>query len=289
MKKELTGLDIINIVIKKRNIFFITGLVSLIVSAAVALLLPVYYKSTSIVYPYNPEAYDPRNMSNAINPYGSPMDGDRIMAVAESRDVQLYIIEKYHMMDRYKIDKSDKLSKVYALEKFSENLVVKENSLSAIEITFYDQDPDTAALIVNDIVSKVDEINKKPLLEISQKIFTTSQKLIQEKYKGIDSIQDIIELIDFKNNFTRSEIISSELLHAIIELNTAQKNLDLIKQNFTTMNIIEKAEPVFKKAKPQRTLIVIGSIVATFFITFMILLIIELIQSSGYEKNGMEQ
>ena len=254
-----------------------------------AFLLPVYYKSTSIIYPYNPEAYDPRNVQNAVNPYGSPMDGDRIMAVAESRDVKLYIIEKYNLMDRYRIDSLDRLSKVNVLEKFSDNLVVKENSLSAIEISFYDQNPDTAALIVNDIVSKVDEINKKPLLEISQKIFITSQKVIQEKYKGIDSIQNIIELIDFKNNFTRSEIISSELLHAIIELNTAQRNLDLIKQNFTTMNIIEKAEPVFKKARPQRTLIVLGSLIATFFITFMVIVIAEFMKHSINEEKLTEQ
>jgi hypothetical protein len=288
MKKELTGLDIINVIIQKRKIFFITGLTALVVSIIVSFLLPIYYKSTSIIYPYNPEAYDPRNVQNAVNPYGSAMDGDRIMAVAESRDVKLYIIDKYNMMDRYKIDSLDRLSKVRVLEKFSDNLVVKENSLSAIEISFYDIDPDTAALIVNDIVSKADEINKKPLLEISQKIFITSQKVIQEKYEGIDSIQNIIELIDFKNNFTRSEIISSELLHAIIELNTAQRNLDLIKQNFTTMNIIEKAEPVFKKARPQRILIVACTLVATLFITFMVLLIIEFIPYSDYDKNNIE-
>jgi capsular polysaccharide biosynthesis protein len=275
MKHELTGLDILNIVIRKRKIFYIAGLLSIVISTAVAFLLPVYYKSTSVVYPYNPEAYDPRNIRNATNPYGSTLDGDRIMAVAESRDVKMFIIKKYNMMNRYKIDSTNKLAKVKLLEKFSDNLVVRENDLSAIEISFYDPSPDTAALIVNDIITLVDDINKKPLLEISQKIFLTSEQLINEKYHGIDTIQEIIEAVDFQNKFTRSEIIASELLEAILELNTARKNLDLIKQNFSTMNIIERAEPIAKKARPQRLLIVLGTLLGTMLITFIILFIKE--------------
>jgi hypothetical protein len=275
MKKNITGLDILNLIIEKRKLFIITGSSALVISLIVAFLLPVYYKSTCILYPYNPEAYDPRNINNATNPYGSAMDGDRIMSVAASRDVQMYIIKKYNLMKRYDIDSSKRLAKVNLLEEYNQNLTIRENDLSAIEISFMDQDMDTAAMIVNDIVYKVDQINKRPLLEMSQKIFLTSEKLIREKYNGIDSIQEIIDATDFKNNFTRSEIISSELLHAIVELNTAQRNLDLIKQNFSTMNIIERAEPVAKKAKPQRISIIIGTVLATMMITFLVVLFKE--------------
>lgn len=288
MKKDFTALDIIRIITKNLRLFILTGSSALVLSIIVSFLLPVYYKSTCILYPFNPEAYDPRNVNKATNPYGSTMDGDRIMALAESREVQYAIIKKYKMFDRYDIDKTDLIADVKVREKFSSNLKISENEYSAIEISFYDVSPDTAALIVNDIVQKVDELNKKPLVDISQKIFESYEKLISDKYEGIDSIQKLVDHLDFHTNFTRSEIISMELLHTITELKTARKSLELIKQDFSTLNIIQPAEPIAKKAKPVRTLIVLGTVAATLFITFLILLISEFYKQAvlNEEKNN---
>jgi len=275
MKRELSIFDVVALVIRSKKIFLYTGIASILISGIYAFVLPVYYKSTCILYPFNPEAYDPRNVNKATNPWGSSMDGDRIMALAESREVQDLIINKYHMMDRYDIEPTDKLADYKVREEFIGNLIVQENDLSAIEISFYDLNPDTAAFIVNDIVAKVDSLNKKPLVDISKKIFESYEKLIQDKYEGIDSIQKIIEKIDFKNNFTRSEIISTELLNTILELKIAHKSLELIEQDFSTLNIIERAEPVAKKAKPKRLLVILGTLSVVMIVTFLVVLLKE--------------
>jgi len=277
MKREFTALDIIHIITNNFKLFVITGSAALIISIVVSLLLPVYYKSTAIVYPFNPEAYDPRNVEKATTPYGSSFDGDRIMALAESRDIQRYIIDKYNLLDRYKIDKSDVMADIKVREQFVDNLKVIENEYSAIEISFMDKNPDTAAFIVNDMVSKIDNLNKKPLVEISQKIFESYEKVIAEKYNGIDSIQ---KAMNNTKNESYSEIMSLELLRTITDLNTARKSLELIKGDFSTLNIIQPAESIAKKAYPKRVNIVLASVGISLFLTFLILITLELYKFS---------
>lgn len=276
MSTQISGITILNLIRKKSKLLALVGITSFILSAGVSLILPVYYKSTSTLYPYNPEAYDPRSVWRSNNPYGSSADADRIIAIAKSREVLNYIAEKYNLMHHYGIDPTDKLVKVTLTSTFEGNLSIVENDLSAIEISFFDTDPDTAAMIVNDIVHKTDEINKKPLIDISQKLFEATEKLIREKYNGIDSIQKILDVINFNKNYTRSEIITSELLHAVTDLNSARNNMNLIQKDFSTMNVIERAEPVAKKAKPQRLLIVLVSVALAEVMAVLVLLLVAL-------------
>ena len=280
MKKDFTFLDAIRLVIKNKKLFIIVGSSVFIISIIISLLLPVYYKSTCILYPFNPEAYDPRNVDKATTPYGSSFDGDRIMALAESRDIQRYIINKYNLVDRYAIDKSDVMADIQVREQFIGNLKIIENEYSAIEISFMDKNPDTSAIIVNDIVSKIDDLNKKPLVEISQKIFESYEKVIAEKYNGIDSIQKNMSTFNSKNNAARSDIMSLELLRTITDLNTARKSLELIKGDFSTLNIIQPAEAIFKKAYPKRANIVVTSVAIALFLTFLVLITMELYKLS---------
>lgn len=279
MKKDFTLLDTIRLVIKNKKLFILVGSSVFVISLIVSLLLPVYYKSTAILYPFNPEVYDPRNADKGTNPYGSAFDGDRIMALAESREVQRYIIDKYHLVDRYDIDTTDILADFKVREKFIGNLRVAENEYSAIEISFMDQDPDTAAIIVNDIVDKIDNLNKKPLLEISQKIYESYEKLLITKYKNIDSAQTAISNIKH-NEASHPDIMSLELLRTITDLNSARKNLELIRGNFKTLNIIQPAEAIMKKAFPKRLYIIIASVVISLFLTFLVLITTELYKRS---------
>jgi hypothetical protein len=284
MKKDFTLLDTIRLIIKNKKLFISVGSSVFVISLIVSLLLPVYYKSTCILYPFNPEAYDPRNVDKGSTPYGSPFDGDRIMAIAESREIQRYIIDKYNLVNRYDIDTTEILADFKVREKFIGNLRVSENEYSAIEISFMDQNADTAAIIVNDMVARIDEINKKPLLEISQKIFRSYEKLKLEKFNAIDSAQKVISKMNH-NEASHPDIMSLELLRTITDLNTARKTLELIQGDFKTLNIIQPAEPIAKKAFPKRLYIIIASVVFALFITFFVLIIRELYRHSIENEN----
>ncbi|WP_299255264.1 hypothetical protein [uncultured Cytophaga sp.] len=276
MKKEFTFIDLIQLILKKKLLFIYIGSSVFIISLIISLLLPVYYKSTCILYPFNPEAYDPRNVDKAATPYGTAFDGDRIMALAESREIQKYIIDKYHLTKRYNIDTTDVMADIKVREKLLSNLTISENQFSAIEISLLDTSPDTAAFIVNDMVAKIDDLNKKPLVELSRKIFESYEKVVLEKYNGIDSIQKLMRALNVNSKESRSDFFTLETIKTITDLNTARKSLELIKNDFSTLNIIQPAEPIAKKAYPKRLYIVLVSTIGALFLTFLFVLMIEL-------------
>jgi len=285
MKKDFTVLDILRLITQNLKLFLITGTFALVLSIIISLTLPIYYKSTCILYPLNPEAYDPRNVDKAATPYGTTFDGDRIMALAESREVQNSIIKKYNLLDRYHIDKTDPIADFKVREKLTSNLNISENQFSAIEISIFDVNPDTAALMVNDIVAKVDELNKRPLIEINRKIFESYEQIVAEKYQDVDSLQQAFDKVEVKSAKNRSDIFSMEMVSSMSDLKSARKSLELIKSDFSSINIIQPAEPVAKKAKPQRAIIVLISVFATLALTFMVLLIVKFFKLSIENEN----
>jgi capsular polysaccharide biosynthesis protein len=276
MKKEFTFIDLIQLILKKKLLFILIGSSVFVISIIISFQLTVYYKSTCILYPFNPEAYDPRNIDKATTPYGTGFDGDRIMALAESREIQKYIIDKYYLTERYKIDKNDVMADIKVREQFAGNLTISENQFSAIEISLLDVNADTAALIVNDMVAKIDDLNKKPLVDMNTKIFESYEKVILEKYNGIDSIQKLVRALNKNSKESRSDYFTLETIKTITDLNTARKSLELIKNNFSTLNIIQPAEAIYKKAYPKRLNIVLISVFASLFLTFLFVLTVEL-------------
>jgi len=134
------------------------------------------------------------------------------------------------------------------------------------------------------MVAKIDGMNKKPLVEISQKIFESYEKVIVDKYNGIDSIQ---KATGFKSDDSRSAIMSLELLRTITDLNTARKNLELVKSDFSTLNIIQPAESIAKKAYPKRLNIIAASVAISLFLTFLVVIAMELYKRSVENESSI--
>ncbi len=68
MEQNSGLLYLIKLIIQKKKQFITITILAAIAGIALAFLLPVYYKSTCIFYPFSPKAYDPRYMfSNGGN------------------------------------------------------------------------------------------------------------------------------------------------------------------------------------------------------------------------------
>ncbi|HWZ22805.1 MAG TPA: hypothetical protein VNW06_09145 [Cytophagaceae bacterium] len=276
-------LYLIKLVLAKKKQLIIITVIAAISGTAIAFLLPVYYKSTSIFYPYSPKTYDPRYMfSNAgdIELFGSGDDADRIVTIGESSFITNYIIQKYNLVDRYKINREDKYYYIKTAEEFKDNYIIAEDDRSAITVTIYDKDADTAAIIANDIVEQIDLSNRRPLIEGTAKQLDKFKSDLQIKYATLDSLSKKSASSTKKLNDSETDMVSLEMIEAYSNMQEAETRLSLLKQDFKTLHIIEKAAPVIKKARPVRWLIISGSVLGTLF-----LYIVGLILFEQYQKN----
>lgn len=275
-------LYIIRLIIQKKKQLVIVGIIALLAGISLAFLLPVYYKATCIFYPYSPKAYDPRYMfSNVdVDLFGTGDDADRVITIGNSSLVTNYIIEKYNLIDRYGIDRNDNYFYIKATEKFKDNYKISEDDRSAITVTIFDKNADTAAIIANDIVARIDHYNRQPLIESNSKQLDKFKSDLETKYTTLDSLAKVANNSAKKLNDSQKDMLSIEMINTYSDMKEAETRLSILQQDFKTLYIIEKAAAVIKKAKPVRWLVVS----LTFFGT-LVLYLAGLILADQYKSS----
>ena len=271
---DINFITLLDIIKKGKKYFLIVFLVTFVLSAVISFLLPVYYASTTVLFPLNPKSYDPRSkFSSNMEIYGTVEDVNRTIALAESGIIRDHIKEKYNLAKHYDIDPSD-IKNAGLLEKeYSANLEVKETNKGAIKIIFYDKNADTAAAIVNEIVSTINTINKKVIEDAIVKQYATYQKVLVEKYSGLDSLDKILSgMRAVDKNDPNREVNSMEMFHAYTRMKETEMSLQSIRDDAQTLLVIEKAVPNWKKEKPKRMIIVALACAGTFIMTLFFLL-----------------
>jgi uncharacterized protein involved in exopolysaccharide biosynthesis len=285
-QQNLNLFDVFKILWKWRKQVILICVASVIVATAVAFIMPNYYKSTSIFYAANPAMNDRQNLFREqagnlpLEYFGTENDVDRVLQICKSAEVTAYMINKYHLGSHYKIDSASKYYNTKVREEFKENSNMQRNELGAIEITIWDTDAKLAAQIANDIVQTADDHNKQFFIDNNNKSIDLMKKNRDEKQDEINHLTDTISVLR-KQNASTDLINTLDLKKqaAIKDFSTLNKLyeqfLSAANNNFTTVNIIEKAYPSEKKDKPLRSLIVAATFLATLLVTTFMLLIIE--------------
>jgi uncharacterized protein involved in exopolysaccharide biosynthesis len=245
----------------KKQIVYFTILCA-VTSIAVALLLPEYFKSRTILYPISMTMAD-RNIifgqqqgQAEFSYFGNKYDASRILQVANSSEVIDYIINKYDLKKHYKYAKDEKYLYTKVKEEFLDNYHALKNDKDAIEITLVDTDKDKCAEMVNDIALKIDEIATKPVTEGKTKII----KMLESELKNKNN-----ELITAKSDVNKENLTSEikQLSEALTQYKVSNND------KFSSITILEKAAPAEKKSKPIRWLIVALSVIGGFLFALL--------------------
>lgn len=284
MDSSLQLFDVIKAIYQKRKTLILVLIVSGIIGSAVAMLLPVYYKSTTIFYAANPGMNDRQNLFREqagnlpIEYFGSEKDVDRVLQICKSGNINGYIVNKYHLAQHYKIDTTSPYYHTLVSEQFKENSQMVRNELGAIEITIFDTDAKMAADMANDIVHTVDNINKSFFAEQNQKGIRLMEQNIQSKTAQISHLNDTLAQLRRGSNQDLISTYAAQQKAAVKDLNKLNGLYEQYKaaagNEFSTVNIIEPAYAAERKSKPVRWLIV-GSIMLVSFSVSVIFLLLK--------------
>lgn len=301
--------SVIRLLVEQRKSIFIALVVSLVVSAAGSwFLLDNYYQSTAIFYPVNQAATDRgalfgnQLISGENGYYGSKHDANRVLTIANSRPVIDYVIEKYNLREHYDIDTTRRSWRTKLRKEFEENYKAIKTEKDAIEISLLDTDPELAATIVNDIVTKIDEYNTLHVNEVKEKqIQLISGQLEQYKSRAsiyVDSLSGLGKQYGIKvtvgadgnnvvlgNDYRAVELFKTLLKQqegTLRELNNLQIISEQIqvtmKSNSSSLFVLESAVAADKKTSPLRSVIVLLAISGTFVLSIFYLLLAEQIR-----------
>ena len=307
--------DLISFLWKNKMPLIIIGLISLLSSSIISFMIEEKFESTAALYPTKTSSVSiSRNISEdqSISKFGEDEEAEQMLQILESSSVRIKVTEKFNLLEHYDIDLNSKFKNTKLKEEYLENINFKRNNNGAVLITVLDKNPDTAALIANEITSLFDNIKNDMIHERAREDFIIKKNKLKKITSQIQDLKDTLSKLSllgvvsndsyraltegfvnakdskikksFKEKMDMTEKYGSVLMslqikfqlfserHHTLEISYEQA-LTNVNSNISHKFIVEKAYPSEKKAYPIRWLIVIMSTFSSVLFAIAVILI----------------
>jgi uncharacterized protein involved in exopolysaccharide biosynthesis len=255
-----------------------------------------------------------RNAKAAAMDFGEEEQAEQLVQILQSSRIRDKVVSEFELMKHYEID-SKGANKYFKLnEAYNNHISFNRTRFGSIRIDVLDENPALAAKIANKIVDLIDTVKNEMIAERTIPAFKVNErKLAQMKrdrdaiLRKLDSLADlgVIALdvrsnlfqayVDSKNPEDRAELkkkidvnmkygamydgleyMRNEKIVKIEDFNISYEQAESdANAKFNHKFIVERAVKADKKEKPKRSVIILVSTVAAFFIGLFSLLLWE--------------
>ncbi len=185
------------------------------------------YKSTVVLFPSTTNSLSKallpqqNSFSNEdILEFGDEEQAEQLLQILNSGEIRDSIINEFNLMDHYDIGENTKYKRTKLFKKYSNNISFRRTEFMSVEIEVLDTDPDTAAMIANEIARLTDKARRRVQHEraymglqivkaeydrIRQEVREMQDALTDLRYKGVHDYE------------TQSAVLSEQLAVAMIE------------------------------------------------------------------------
>jgi len=282
------SVNLLNIVVKHRKLLLITAFSVLVVSTAITFFIKPLYRSTVILYPTNGVNQTQSLFGiqkSAIPQFGDEEATEKVLQVLKSDNIKDFIVAKYDLMNHYGISPKTKYRYTMLEMKLKKYIVSRKTQYSSVEINVLDPDAQTAADIANDISHRIDTAFNRILREAGEKSALAISKSYRNQLGRVKAIGDSLRILSATsavglNNPERMRLMNmlqseNESLSAIRNRLTEARMT--AEQNLPYIHIINDAKVAEKKALPERSIIVLASLVSALLLLIFILTAGEMI------------
>ncbi|MBK6545994.1 MAG: hypothetical protein IPO78_05155 [Saprospiraceae bacterium] len=207
--------ELLRIILKNFRLLCIIAILTIIGSAVVALILPVYFKSTTTIFPVklaqapvNETAFRRGNISD----FGETGEAEQALEILNSSTLMERVIDKFDLYSHYKIPKSGQAAKFFVFKTYEGNVDIKRTKFNSIQITVKDRDPKMASEMANSIASYLDTL-KYEMVQLRARELVNSLELQRDKQQRlIDSLKkemDKMTSIGIMSQFQRGYLLEA--------------------------------------------------------------------------------
>ena len=218
MNNDDNLLGIIKSIFRWKKHILILCLLAGIGAVVISLLLPNYYKATTVFYAASEDVIKPDPVGNALKErayYGRDEDIDKILTIAQSSELKSYLVNQFNLFDHYEIDSTAEKAKFKIVEKLDGLYDIIKTKYEAIELSIEDKDPALAGKMANAARDKINELSKKLTKEAQRKQLLDKGKTLKTKEEEINAINDSLTILKQRygiyNVISQSESLSKQL------------------------------------------------------------------------------
>ncbi|RMG86776.1 MAG: hypothetical protein D6714_03580 [Bacteroidetes bacterium] len=192
-------ISVLKTIFKWKKYIIYTCLAVAVGTVITVLVVPVYYKATTIFYAASPDLADPSLLyggsNNGMRYYGDKDDIDRIMSIAQSGELADLLIKEFDLYNHYDIDTSHRLAKYYVYTELSSLFEAERTKEDAIKLTVEDTDKALATRMANFARDKINEIAQRLIKESLARTAETYRQSLEESRKKLDSLGKELRMV----------------------------------------------------------------------------------------------
>jgi len=281
---EVDLMDYVRAVIARRRLVLAVVLVCTLASVAVAFLLPPYYRATAVIAPVLDDSSSA--MSGIMGqlgglaplagmPLGAPDDTQKRIAILTSRAFTKKIVEENDLMPVLFADRWDAAAKRWkagedppdmwdAYRLFDDIREVEQDPKTGlVTVSIEWGDPEVAA---NWVRLHIDTLNR----------YLQAQAVREAE----DSIAYLMDQVDKTSN-----VEMRQTLFNLVEAQTKKAMLAQVREDFA-FKVIDPPIPPDERARPRRTLIVVGAFFASCLLAVVWALVAEFAGGGRRREDG---
>lgn len=189
-------LQAIRTILKYKWTIFILCTATFVGSAAISLLLPNYYKATTIFFAASEDLAKPESLfsergSNIQTEYyGNEDDRDRLLTVAQSNELKDFLIDSFQLYVHYNMNPEAPKAKYRMRKKVNKYYDIIQTDRDALKLSYEDKDPEFAAKIANAAREKIQEITLRLVRSNQVKSLQANETNLGTKTQNLEVISD---------------------------------------------------------------------------------------------------
>ncbi len=235
-------LGVLKTIYKKRFYIVYTCLGVGILTAAVSLLLPNYYKATTTFLAGSPDQANPKLLfeegTREANYYGTGNDIDRILTIAKSSELLDFLIDSFELYKHYDINPDLPKAPFRVREELLSYYEITKTNRDAIELSIEDVNREMAAQMTNAARERIDEIVQRLVKNTQEKALKTYSKSIEALENKIAYLSDTLIILREKYGIYNTVSQGNELTS---KLSATENNLALTGAR---LRVLEKSRGV---------------------------------------------
>lgn len=186
--------DLLIYISKRKTPLIIITAIAVVVSAFVSFLITPMFKSTVVMYPASSASVsnsllNDKIIEKEILNFGEEEEVEQLLQILHSYEIRERIIQKYNLLDHYKIDPGSKYKKTKLNKEYENNITFERTEFMSVEIEVLDRDPVVAANIANDIAALVDTT----MNEIQKDRAYKALSIVEREYNSLKQRIKVLE------------------------------------------------------------------------------------------------
>lgn len=247
--------------------------------------------------------------------FGEEEEAEYALQILGSAPLMTRVVNHFNLMEHYGIDPNGSFPYTQLDREINSNISFRRTELLSIEIQVLDKDPQMAAEIANYISATLDTVKTEIQRQVAQKAFDIIEQEYNAKLKEVETLRDAINALNageemVSNPFARKNkkaaredallnadkmknagsnlgtllSLTESLSLQVEQLNELQRKYERAKVDLEEYIphhfVVTPAAAAEKKVYPVRWMIVAISVFSTFFLSMILILVIERIRES---------